>query len=194
MRRVLLSVTFVMMTAACNGSGSPSSTSNRETTPPSPTQTPVSPLVGTWTRVTTCREAVQAQTEAGFEVNVRELAGSEWLLEVDRIADPAHPCKGAVPREHSHFWTEDGQFGSLDWNGNQVDEGTYEIIDDHALVMPYGFEQGPPIQVEFRYDIQGDTLTLNPLIPTNCSTKHCQEAASWSVSVAYPGKTWKRLA
>jgi hypothetical protein len=147
--------------------------------------------------VVSCEEYVKAQTAAGFEEFVFEgVAGNGFLPGVttpDQIADPAHPCKGAVPREHSHFWTEDGQFGSLDWNGNQVDEGTYEIIDEHTLVMPYGFEQGPPIDVQFEYEIQGDTLMLDPVIPSDCSTKHCQEANSWSVSVAYPGKTWERV-
>ena len=193
MRHVLVLIALSSVSIACGSDDSPSTATGpgaEQATSVSPT---AEPLVGTWRRVTTCEEAVQAQTEAGFEVDPAGLAGSEWLPVVDQIADPAHPCEGAVPREHSHFWTEDGQFGSLDWNGNQVDEGTYEIIDDHTLVMPYGFEQGPPIQVEFRYEIHGDTLSLDPLIPSDCSTKHCQEAYSWSVSVAYPGKTWERV-
>jgi hypothetical protein len=150
--------------------------------------------------VTTCDEALQAFRRAGLEESVIEeqvLPGladpSNGWLPGGEIADPTHPCEGAVPREHSHFWTESGTFGSYDWNGNQVDEGTYEIIDDDTLVMPYGFEQGPPIQVEFRYEIRGDTLALNPVIPSGCSTAHCLEAALWSVSVAYAGETWERV-
>lgn len=188
MRRVFLLMTVLIVTAACGGSTDPGSGTADQTTP-ARAGTPASRLVGTWSRVTTCGEFVQAQTEAGFEVNLEELAGSEWL-QLEQIEDPEHPCAGAVPREHSHFWTEDGQFGSLDSNGNPVDDGTYEITEDHTLVMPYLFEQGPPIQVEFRFEIQGDTLALDPVIPSDCSTKNCREAASWSVAVAYPGKTW----
>ena len=35
----------------------------------------------------------------------------------------AKPCDGAVQRAHSHFFTADGQFGSKDFNGQQVDDG-----------------------------------------------------------------------
>jgi hypothetical protein len=188
-------IAFTAATVACGSNGSTSTP-----TAPSPTETPASPLVGTWSRVTTCDESFQAFTRAGFEESVIEehvLPGladpSNGWLPGGQIADPTHPCEGAVPREHSHFWTEFGTFGSFDWKGNQVDEGTYEIIDDETLVMPYGFEQGPPIQVELRYQIRGDTLTLDPVIPSDCSTKHCLEAALWSVSVAYPGETWERV-
>jgi hypothetical protein len=197
-RQIGVLIAFAAATVACGSNGSPSTpAATSETTAPSPTET-VSPLVGEWKRVTTCDEYVRAFTRAGFEESVIEehvlagLSDSEWLPG-DEIVDPKHPCEGAVPREHSHFWTEFGTFGSLDWKGNQVDEGTYEIIGDHTLVMPYGFEQGPPIQVEFRFQIHGDTLALDPGIPSKCSTKHCLEAALWSVSVAYAGETWERV-
>lgn len=59
------------------------------------------------------------------------------------LADPTHPCKGAIPRRHSHFVTSDGQFGSRDENGNQVDEGTFDIIDVNTLVVPFGYDLQP---------------------------------------------------
>ena len=42
------------------------------------------------------------------------LAGDGW---VPGVVDPGqiddrHPCRGAVARRHSHFFTADGQFGS----------------------------------------------------------------------------------
>jgi hypothetical protein len=112
---------------------------------------------------------------------------------VEDLADPAHPCRGAVPRRHSHFFTQDGSFGSRDWDGNQVDDGTYETVDDHTLVIPYRFEEGPPIQVTFRYRIAGGTIRFDPVMPSDCSTSRCREAAAWSVAVALPGKTWRRV-
>ena len=194
-------IAFAAATVACGSNGATSTpTAPSEATVPSPTEDPVSPLVGTWSRVTTCNESLQSFRRAGLEDSVIEehvLPGladpSNGWLPGGQITDPKHPCEGAVPREHSHFWTEHGTFGSFDWKGNQVDEGTYEIIDDDTLVMPYGFEQGPPIQVEFGYQIDGDTLALVPVIPSDCSTKHCLEAELWSVSVAYAGETWERV-
>lgn len=190
---------FVAMVTIA-GCGDPSTPGETSSTSASTTKSPgaeeLSPLVGDWKRVTTCADSLRAFTQAGFDESVLEehvLPGladpSNGWLPGGKIADPTHPCQGAVPREHSHFWTEFGTFGSYDWRGNQVDEGTYEIIDDDTLVMPYGFEQGPPIQVEFDFKIDADTLSLDPVIPSDCSTKHCLEAALWSVSVAYPGET-----
>lgn len=186
MRRVLLLIAFLVVAAACNGPGSPSSTGSRQTT--SPAETPVSPLVATWSRVTTCEEYVEAQTAAGFEEFVLGgVAGNGFLPGVttpDQIADPAHPCEGAVPREHSHFFTEDGQFGSLDWNGQQVDDDTYEIIDDSTVVIG---------DATFHYEISGDTIMFDPVIPSDCTTKDCRGMASWMVAVAYPGDAWERV-
>ena len=103
----------------------------------------------------------------------------------DQITDPANPCDGAVPRRHSHFFTEDGEFGSLGWNGEQVDDGTYELIDENTFVIPKEFPN-----VTFDFTIEGDTIMFEPRIP-DCSPD-CFEAP-WSVSVAYPGKTWERV-
>jgi hypothetical protein len=44
--------------------------------------------------------------------------------------------------------------------------------------------------VTFHYAIEGDGITFEPVIP-ECSPD-CFEAA-WSVSVAYPGETWRRV-
>jgi hypothetical protein len=80
-----------------------------------------------------------------------------------------------------------------DWNGNQVDDGIYKTVDDLTLVIPYGFEEGPPIQVTFRYRIASETIRFDPVMPSDCSTSRCREAAAWSVAVALPGKTWRRV-
>lgn len=75
--------------------------------------------------------------------------------------------------------------GSLDWNGEPVDDGTYEIIDDHTFVVSKEFPD-----VTFNYAIEGDTIMFDPVIPECAPT--CFEAP-WSVSVAYPGETWERV-
>jgi hypothetical protein len=130
-------------------------------------------------------------------VALRQSGLEEWTLEFvagngfvpgatspDEIADPSHPCEGTVPREHSHFFTAEGEFGSLDWNGEQVDDGTYEIVDGHTFIVSKEFPD-----VTFN-SLQGDVITFDPLIP-ECAPE-CFEAA-WSVSMAYPGETWDRL-
>ena len=153
----------------------------------STTATPA--LVGEWARETTCDELVSALTQAGLEQWVMEgVAGNGFVPGVtspDQIADAANPCDGAVPRRHSHFFTDDGEFGSLDWNGEQVDDGTYELIDENTFVIPKEFPN-----VTFDFTIEGDTIMFEPRIP-DCSPD-CFEAP-WSVSVAYPGKTWERV-
>lgn len=146
-------------------------------------------LVGTWERDTRCEELVSALTEAGLDDWVLEfVAGNGFIPGVrrpDQIADPADPCDGAVARMHSHFFTKDGMFGSLNWKGDQVDDGTYVVTDDNTFVVSKEFPD-----VTFNYAVEGDTIKFDPVIP-DCSPK-CFEAA-WSVSVAYPGETWTRV-
>ena len=118
--------------------------------------------------MTTCDEALRAFRRAGFEQSVIEehvipgLAdpSSGWLRG-GQIADPTHPCEGHPARAFALLVrVRHVRFVRLE--GNQVDEGSCEISDDHTLVMPYRLEQGPPIQVEFRFQIRGDTLALEP--------------------------------
>jgi hypothetical protein len=101
----------------------------------------------------------------------------------------AHPCRGALPRTHSHFFTESGQFGSLDWLGGQVDDGPYRILNSNSVRIG---------RVTFHYRIRGgDTLQLSPVLTKamrHQALAHRQKFsdAGWAVSVAYPGYTWKR--
>lgn len=155
---------------------------------------PSSSIVGTWQRVIHCQDLVRALTEAGLGDFAPGTAEEEFVhVTPEGVADAAHPCRGALPKRHSHFFTADGKFGSLDENGNQVDEGIYEVVAPGTLVMPYEFEEGPPILVTFHFRIHGNTIIFNPVIPSDCSTGRCREAAAWSVTVALAGKTWRRV-
>ena len=146
-------------------------------------------IVGEWKRETTCVELVQALRDAGMDDIVDEfVAGNGFIpsIGVDdpEKVDPDNPCKGAVPRVHSHFFTEDGEFGSRDWNGKDVDDGRYRVTGD-KLVISKEFPD-----VAFRYRIAGDTITFDPLdIPPGCTDFRC----GWSIAVAYPGKEWTRV-
>jgi hypothetical protein len=57
----------------------------------------------------------------------------------------AHPCTGAIPRKHSHFFTEYERFGSLDWLGGEVDEAPYHVIDSDTVQIGT-----PPIEAGIR--------------------------------------------
>ena len=85
-------------------------------------------------------EVLEILTKAGFknQVALNVIADEGYLPGVssaDQIADPKQPCKGAVPDVHSHFLTADGQFGSKDAQGDQVDDRTYKIVDDRTFVV-----------------------------------------------------------
>ena len=65
--------------------------------------------------------------------------------------------------------------------------------------MEYGLRRGTETslrssgsaQVSFEYRIRGDSLFLEPVMPT-CSDDECFEA-QWAVAVAYPGLPWKHV-
>ena len=193
--KLLVVMSTALLSTACSGtqdresppapSGQPGGKGNQPIATPA---TVGSSIMGTWERETRCEELVSALTEAGLDQWVLEaVAGNGFVPGVtapDQISDPAKPCKGSVPRTHAHFFTEDGLFGSLDWNGDQVDDGSYELIGDDTFVVSKEFPD-----VTFHYVIDGDTITFEPVIP-ECSPD-CFEA-SWSVAVAYPGEMWVR--
>jgi hypothetical protein len=102
-----------------------------------------------------------------------------------------HPCAGAIPREHSHFFDDAGQFGSLDWLGSRVDDGSYRIVAAHELRIG---------NVRFRYAVDGGgtRLRLSPILTKAVVRKALAKpdqfsSAGWAVSVAYPSYTWTRV-
>lgn len=141
-----------------------------------------SPLVGEWVGIHNCEAIVEALSSAGFESVVLDIVTGNGLVpgadSPDDLADPSKPCQEAIPREHGHFFTADGQFGSRDWNGDQVDDGTYEIVDDDSVII-----EG----VELGYSIEGDELTLES-IPEGCVDDEC----IYSIMLSLPGDTMHR--
>ena len=127
--------------------------------------------------------------EAGLDDYIAEQVNGNGLIPgVDAesdLLDPSSPCAEAVPRKHSHFFTADGFFGSKDFLGQQVDDGSWRLEGDDVVVI-----NGTP----FRYRIDGDELTLEPpeVDLTNCGQPDCQFLATWVRMVAMPGTTWKR--
>jgi hypothetical protein len=176
------------LVAAC---GAPATTAlpsgTQQPTPSSSAGTAA--IVGEWERVTRCEEIVHALREASMDDWVLEYAAS--FIPDGVVNDPDRPCIGAVPLRHSHFFTEEGDFGSRDQDGAQVDDGTYRILDAGTIVVPREFpERNESKEVTFRYSVEGDTMLLDPLLPA------CRPdcfAAVWAITVAYPGHAWTRV-
>jgi hypothetical protein len=150
-----------------------------------------SALVGRWERVTTCQDLVRALTKAGLRKTAPAiLAGNGLVTGTPRqLARRANICKGAVPRRHSHFFTAMGQFGSIDYNGKQVDDGPYRLPDARTVRINDG---------TFHFRISGDELRLEPVISAAARRKALAQplqfsTAGWQVAVSFPGHAWKRV-
>jgi hypothetical protein len=152
--------------------------------------TPEVPLVGRWEQTHTCRELVQALTKAHLLATAPAVIGDYFPnSSPEQLAAKHDLCSGAKPQIHSHFFTANATFGSVDQNNNQVDDGSYEIINDHELRIG---------DATFDFTItNGDTLIFKPEItaadrfialadPLKFST------AAWQVAVTYDGLPWKR--
>ncbi|MBA2537231.1 MAG: hypothetical protein H0V20_07355 [Actinobacteria bacterium] len=157
---------MVVLAAGCGGSNEsageqPSAESTAaaaNTTTASSTTTPA--IVGRWKRVNKCPELVKALDEAGLGAIAPSVVG-DYFPEVPpkQLAQKDDLCAGAKPIVHYHFFDEDGRFGSLDEHEEQVDDGTYEIIDDRTFVISKEFPD-----TTFHYRIEGDTMTLSPVV------------------------------
>ena len=150
-----------------------------------------SPLVGRWERVTTCKELVSALTKADLRKTAPAiLAGNGFVPGTpQQLAVKTNICKGAVARRHSHFFTAAGQFGSVDYNGQQVDDGSYRLLDARTVRINDG---------KFHFRIKGRELRLEPVISAAARHKALAfplrfSTAGWQVAVAFPGHAWKRV-
>jgi hypothetical protein len=187
----------VSLATGCSSQDNTEPTSQASPTATRSTETPVIDLVGRWERVVTCPELTSELGKAGLG----PLAPYAWLGQTSSTGQSsfapgspkptrARPCVGALPREHSHFFDATGQFGSLDWLGGQVDDGTYVPTGDSTLEIG---------QVTFRYRVvDHDTLLLTPMV-TKAMVRQAlarpkeYSDAGWAVSVAYAGHPWKRV-
>jgi hypothetical protein len=176
-----------VVVAACGGgsqSGSPAAVSSATAAASSP----AAALVGEWERDTRCEEIVPRLSDAGLDQWVGDVAAAfvPGASSGGDLADPSMPCTGAVPIRHSHFFTADGRFGSRDQNGMDVDDGTYRLVGDDTFIISKEFPD-----VTFHYVVSGDSIMFTPVIP------ECRPAcfeATWSVTVAYEGLPWTRVA
>ena len=109
----------------------------------------------------------------------------------DKLSQGGDLCAGAhAPFRHSHFFSPEGLFGSLDEHLQQVDDGTYQVKGGTLVIGPG----------RFRYSVtNGDTLTLEPLLTASQRRQALAQPQEfsdgmWMVAVAYAGSTWHRVA
>ena len=150
-----------------------------------------SPLVGRWQTVRTCQGLVDALRKTSLTPLAPAVIGDYFPTQTPAdIAKKPNICTDAKPQRHSHFFTADGKFGSLDQSGKQVDDGSYQLLSASTVKINDG---------TFRFRIQGKTLMLTPLLtaaekraalakPLDFST------AGWMVAVSYFGHPWRRVA
>jgi hypothetical protein len=195
MPRVPLWVSLSVVLAAC------SSTAGPTVSPPSAAASPsaeasvvpseaASAIVGVWQGVHDCDGIADALTEAGFNetVVIENIVGNGLIPGVtspDEVTDITEACEEATVLEHSHEFTADGEFFSYDQDGNEVDFGTYELVDDDTLII--GAPDRPDVTFDFAID--GDHLTLEPDLPAGCVEFECM----WAVMVAMPWSGMDRV-
>jgi hypothetical protein len=196
---VWISLWLALFVAGCGSDeptsaddASPSTTAATTATPPGGGE---SAIVGRWERVHKCSELLDALDEAGLRKVAPALIAEDHFLDTNaaELAQKDDPCVGAkAPFVHSHFFTASGGFGSLDENENQVDEGSYEVIDSRTIRI--GGDEG----VNFSYTIEGNTLMLSPvltqaMVEEALATPREISNAERAIAVAYPGHVWKRV-
>jgi hypothetical protein len=197
--RRLIQVALVAMTAtACSstGSGSTTSPSPAGASPSMAASSPsrsVASLVGRWKQgvnVHTCGHYVRGMDEEGLLAAVESsppyVPGESWQQVAEQF------CNGSLEDwnvVHYHFFTAEGLFGSLNQDEQQVDDGTYKILDTHTFSIG---------RSKFRYTVRGDALKMDPLITAAQRNEALAKpgkftAAVWMVSVAVPGTSWHRV-
>ena len=189
----LIAIVFVCVSTQTGGAASDLRLSRQHVS-----VTAASPLVGRWERVVTCQEMVAELRKAGLGVTApyawlgqTSSTGESSFLHRSPKPTKAHPCSGAIPRLHSHFFSASGRFGSLDWKGGQVDDGSYQIVNSNTFRIG-----SPGVKFHFRI-LHRNMLMLSPVLTSAMvreAVAHPKKFSSafWAVSVAYAGHPWKR--
>ena len=178
--------------ASAPAGGTPTTTSTPgalRTPSPTHSPTPTAPpaLVGNWLGFHNCQRIMDIMTSAGMReqglLNVADSGTLPGITKVSQIAHPEHPCVGAVDVAHSHFFTAAGLFGSRDANGQQVDDGNWEIVDADTFEI-----NGTP----FDFEVDGNELRMDAVDVGLCPDPDAWCPEAWKLMVAMPGMVWTR--
>jgi alpha/beta hydrolase fold len=148
-------------------------------------------IIGSWHRAQSCEEMLAVFEAASIaESHLGWLQGNFF----GGGAGPAEGdlCEGALgPLEHSHFFTDDGSFGSHDEHGEQVDDGDYDVVDGDTVAFPsHASEFGYDGDLTVDYEISGDVITFDVVLPEPCEDT-CKDAYAWALS-AFASGPWTR--
>jgi hypothetical protein len=95
------------------------------------------------------------------------------------------------PFEHDHFFTADGAFGSHDQNGEEVDDGDFEVVDADTVSFPSHAEEfGYDGDLVVDYTVSGDRVMFVVPVPDPCE-QECADAYAWALS-AFASGAWER--
>ena len=183
----MLALGFLLASCAGASGSSVSASASAAASPSAEPSTPNAPIVGVWRGEHQCEGIASALAEAGFDdsVIIDAIVGNGLVPGTESPEDVAgvtEACEEATTLEHSHEFTADGQFFSYDQAGNEVDFGTYELVDDDTVAI--GGQR-----VEFDFTIEGDHMTLEPQVEPGCLEFECQ----WAVMVAMPWSGMERV-
>jgi hypothetical protein len=157
-------------------------------------------MVGRWETTKTCNGVVQALKRVNLGQLAPGVVGDFFPgKSPQQLARKKHLCKGAKPQRHSHFFTSDGSFGSLDQHGQQVDDGNYQTVDSHTIHIGNGYARA-----DFHYRVEnaagGKALALQPVITKQMRRKALADPlgfsafpAGWAVAVAYSVHRWEQV-
>ncbi len=152
---------------------------------------PEATIVGSWHRAQSCEEMLAVFDTAGLaESHLGWLQGN--FFGGGPGPTDGDVCEGAQgPLEHSHFFTDDGAFGSHDQHGEQVDHGDYQPVDGNTLVFPsHASEFGYDGELTVGYEITDEVVTFDVVLPAGCE-ETCQDAYAWALS-AFASGPWSR--
>jgi len=136
---------------------------------------------------------LSAFQEAGLAESQLDWIIGNWVgdpageVHADDVCEDARP-----PEEHSHFFTADGQFGSYDAAGEQVDNGNYAVVEPGILSFAsHAAEFGYDGDILVRYTVSGDSAEFEVLMPSECD-EACSLAHAWAISAFFGPEPWTR--
>jgi hypothetical protein len=135
-----------------------------------------------------------AFVEAGIAESHADWIIGNWVGDPEDVeADPADLCARARPAEvHSHFFTADGEFGSYDAEGEQVDGGDYAIVDSTTVSFPsHADEFGYAGDILVDFAVNGDSARFEVQLPPDCLDS-CIDAHAWAISAFFGPDPWSR--
>jgi hypothetical protein len=191
--RAVLALVVAVLATGCGSDDS--ETANAPSPTPEATSSPrAASIVGRWEVRRTCQGMLEALDQAGLREIAPSVVGGYFPgKKPQQLARKAEVCQGAKPQQHWHFFTDDGQFGSLDQHEEQVDDAAYRVVDDRTLRLDLEFGEET-----YRYRVAGEELTLEPLIPSRSKREALANPLEFSpaghmAAVAYTGHAWKRV-